>query len=81
MRLSLTGMTISGEESFERFAAAGSAPQLWANLNSPCRLGRFSVFAEITMPARDLLQSPVWQGEESGRPIPASPHSDMKEVD
>lgn len=27
------------------------------------------------MPARDLLQNPVWQGAELGRPIPASPHA------
>ena len=27
------------------------------------------------MPARDLLQNPVWRGEELGRPIPASPHA------
>jgi cystathionine gamma-synthase len=27
------------------------------------------------MPARDLLQSPLWKGEELGRPIPASPHA------
>jgi cystathionine gamma-synthase len=27
------------------------------------------------MPARDLLQDPVWKGEELGRPIPATPHA------
>src|ERR1035437_3934384 len=27
------------------------------------------------MTARDLLQNPLWKGEELGRPIPASPHA------
>jgi cystathionine gamma-synthase len=27
------------------------------------------------MSARDLHQDPVWQGEELGQPIPASPHA------
>ena len=27
------------------------------------------------MPSRDLFRQPVWQGEELGQPIPASPHA------
>ena len=27
------------------------------------------------MPVRDLLQDPVWKGEELGQPIPAMPHA------
>jgi len=27
------------------------------------------------MPVRDLLQSPLWKGDELGQPIPASPHA------
>ena len=51
---------------------------MYPNLNSLHCPGRLRLFAQTLMPARDLLQNPVWQGEELGQPIPASPHSGMK---
>jgi cystathionine gamma-synthase len=45
------------------------------SLNSLCGPLRLSLFPKTRMSARDLHQDPVWQGEELGQPIPASPHA------
>src|ERR1019366_6444608 len=52
-----------------------AAPPLRVNFSWLCGPGRLKVLTKTNMPARDLLQSPLWKGEELGRPIPASPHA------
>src|ERR1017187_6401322 len=52
-----------------------AAPPLRVNFSWLCGPGRLKVLTKTNMPARDLLQNPIWKGEELGRPIPASPHA------
>ena len=45
------------------------------SLNSLCGPPPLSLLPKTKMPARDLYQHPVWQGEELGQAIPASRHA------